>query len=127
MKILLVEDHPFVANISCEILRDEHGHEVELVRDGQSALAAMARFRPDLVLLDVNLPDTTGFDVAKKIRADPAWDDVILVALSGFARNVDPSTAGSIGIDAYFTKPMNLQLLSRVTRRRPSSGLVDPE
>lgn len=117
MRILLVEDHAAVALISRNLLHEVHGHEVEHAATGAAALASMATFRPDLVLLDLNLPDTNGYEVARRVRADPAWDAVVLVAVTGFGLEVDPAEAEAAGIDAHFRKPMDFDLLPGLRRR----------
>jgi CheY-like chemotaxis protein len=117
MKILLVEDHAAVAEISGSQLRELHDHEVFHVSDGAAALAALPGFRPDLVLLDLHLPDMTGYEVAAKIRASGEWDAVILVAVTGFGSEIDPERAAEMGIDAHFRKPMNFDALPHIRRR----------
>ena len=117
MKILLVEDHADLAAISCSQLREIHEHEVVHVTDGKSAIAALKEFRPDLILLDLNLPDMTGYDVAANVRANADWSSVVLVALTGFASDIDPLRAGASGIDAHFRKPMDFDALPYIHRK----------
>lgn len=117
MKILLIEDHPAVAQISSSQLREIHGHDVRHAATGEDALAAVGDFAPDLVLLDVNLPDMCGYDVAARLRADLRWKDTILVALTGFGAEVDPARVAAAGIDACFQKPMDFGLLPTLKRR----------
>ena len=116
MKILLVEDHAAVAEISCNLLREVHEHEVTLASSGLAALAAMETFRPDLVLLDLNLPDISGYTVASRLRQDPRWQSTIVVALTGFGSELYPAQAEKSGIDAHFRKPMNFDLLPSLRR-----------
>ena len=117
MKILLIEDHPAVAQISCSQLREIHGHDVLHASTGEAALAAIGDFAPDLVLLDLNLPDMGGYDVATRLRADPRWAKMILVALTGFGSDVDAARATAAGIDAHFRKPMDFDLVPGMKRR----------
>ncbi len=116
MKILVVEDHAAVAEITCSLLREVHDHEVVHATTGAAALAAMERMPPDLVLLDINLPDMNGYEVAMQIRRNPRWQTLILVALSGFGHEVDPALARKAGIDAQFRKPMDFELLPQIRR-----------
>lgn len=116
MKILLVEDHPGVAEISCRMLRDLHGHEVELAMTGKEALEAAGSALPDLVLIDLNLPDMSGYDVARQLRTDPAFDRTVLVAVTGFGSFVDDDYAKQMGIDAHFRKPMDFDVLEDLKR-----------
>ena len=117
MKILLVEDHAALAQISCSQLREIHEHEVVHVTNGKSALAALVDFRPDVVLLDLNLPDMTGYDVAATVRANAEWSSIVLVALTGFGSDVDPLRAEANGIDAHYRKPMDFDALPHIRRR----------
>lgn len=119
MKVLLVEDHAPLAQISSSQLREIYNHEVVHAPDGKSAIAEMANFRPDLVLLDLHLPDMIGYEVARQIRAGAEWDSVVIVALTGFGSEVDPSKAGNCGIDAYFRKPMDFDVLPHLRREPP--------
>lgn len=116
MKILLVEDHPGLAEISCRLLRDLHGHDVHLAPTGAQALEAASAEVPDLVLIDLNLPDMSGYDIARQLRKDPSFDRTVLVAVTGFGNIVDPEFAKEVGIDAHFRKPMDFEVLEELKR-----------
>lgn len=116
MKILLIEDHAAVAAVSINLLREVHEHEVEHACSAAAAFTLMPAFRPDLVLLDLNLPDLDGYEVAARLRADRTWDAVILVALSGFGSEIDSARAAACGIDAQFRKPMDFGVLPQLRR-----------
>lgn len=127
MKILLVEDHVAVATISCNLLRELHDHEVKHAADGAAALAAMEQFRPDVVLLDLNLPDMSGYEVAVRIRQRAEWQSTILVALTAFGNEIDTRMAARAGIDAHFRKPMNFELLTTLKRTEAhAQAMVSP-
>ena len=115
MKNLLVEDHPALTEITCNQLREIHDHEVRPVANGAAALTAIADFRPDLVLLDLHLPDMTGYEVARQLRADER-NAVVVVALTGFGSEIHPIHASESGIDAHFRKPMDFELLPTIKR-----------
>lgn len=119
MKILLVEDHPGLAEISCRLLRDLYGHEVEVAATGAEALAAAGAAVPDLVLIDLNLPDMSGYDIARGLRQDPGFDRTLLVAVTGFGNVVDEERAAAAGLDAHFRKPMDFDVLDQLKRRTP--------
>lgn len=118
MRILLVEDHPAVAMISCNLLREVHGHDVAHATDGRQAIRALEDFRPELVLLDLNLPDMSGYEVASRMRALPPGREVVLVALTGFGDQVNTERAAAVGFDAHFRKPMDFERLAEIRRRR---------
>ena len=119
MKVLLVEDHPALARISCDLLRDVHGHDVAYAPDGKSALTIAAPFAPDIVLIDLNLPDMDGYQLAMRLRADPRLARAVLVALTGFGCALNPNDAAAAGIDALYRKPMDFGILPTLTRDRP--------
>lgn len=116
MKILLVEDHADLADMSCRLLREVYGHEVQLAATGAKALEAANDDVPDLVLLDINLPDMSGFEVARKLRSHPGFDHTSLIAVTGFGAFIDENGAEEIGLDGFFRKPMDFELLEQLKR-----------
>jgi CheY-like chemotaxis protein len=117
MKILLVEDHKLLAQVNCDLLREVFGHEVVWEATLAGALAAFERQRFDLALLDINLPDGNGYQLAEQIRRQPGGVDIVLVALTGIGNRIDQERAEAVGIDACFTKPMDFEVLPELTRR----------
>lgn len=118
MKLLLVEDHARMAKIACDLLQMKYGHEVEHAPNGQAALAALGKSIPDMVLLDLSLPDMHGYKLAEKIRANPAYDKVVLVALTGFSITGDVESSRAAGIDAHYRKPMDFGELTGIKRAK---------
>lgn len=117
MKILLVEDHPGVAEMSCRVLRELYGHEVRWADTGAKALKAASSEKPELVLIDLNLPDMTGFEVARTLRSNPAFEQTVLVAVTGFGTFVTDEIAKEAGLDAFFRKPLDFDVLEELKRR----------
>jgi CheY-like chemotaxis protein len=120
MKVLLVEDHPGLAKISCDLLRDTFGHDVQHVSTGQAAYEAALKFMPDLVLLDLSLPDMHGYRLAEQFRAQPCFDRTILVALTGYGMTGDAELSKAAGIDAHYRKPMDFSELAGIKRQSPT-------
>ncbi len=120
-KILIADDEPNIV-ISLEFLMLQRGYEVAIARDGEEALALMASFEPDLVLLDVMLPLLNGFDVCQKIRADSRWDHVKVVMLSAKGRDIEISKGLALGADTYITKPFSTRALIEQVKRLLSDG-----
>lgn len=112
MRILLVEDHVPVAQTTIMLLQIM-GHDVRHARNGTEALAMGAAETPELVVIDIGLPDMSGFDVAKGMRANPALDQTVLVALTGY--DIQDKMAGS-GFDHYFKKPMDFTNIATLQR-----------
>ena len=114
-KILIADDEPNIL-ISLEFLMKREGYQVALARDGQEALDAIARDRPDLVLLDVMMPRKTGFDVCQALRADESSRGVIVVMLTAKGRDTDLAKGMALGADAYMTKPFSTKELVQTVR-----------
>ena len=102
--ILIADDEPNIL-ISLEFLLKRAGYQVSLARDGQAALDAILRDRPDLVLLDVMMPKKTGLEVCQAVRADEACNGVRILMLTAKGRDTDVAKGLALGADAYMTKP----------------------
>ncbi|NEX22975.1 response regulator [Thiorhodococcus mannitoliphagus] len=117
-RILMVEDDPDVAD-SCALLLGLLGQEVEWAADGPAALAAVERFRPDLILLDLGLPGMDGFEVARRLRATAPGRTARLAALTGWGQAKDIDRTRDLGFDAHFTKPLDSETLIEWLGGRP--------
>ena len=121
-RILLVEDNPDDVEITRRALsRGRVGHEVWVARDGQEALEFLHRRgahaespRPDLVLLDVNLPRRTGLEVLEEIKADAGLRTLPVIVLTSSRRDEDVERAYFLGANTYFTKPVGFEEFFRV-------------
>ena len=116
MKILLVEDHAALADMSRRLLADVYEHEVTHATCGRDALACAQTCQPDLALIDINLPDMDGYELAERIRRNPALENTVLVALTGWGNLMDGDRAQSAGFDAQFRKPMDFEMLPKLKR-----------
>jgi DNA-binding response OmpR family regulator len=124
-RILLIEDDRRLAEMLSQYLAD-HGFAVSACEDAASGLAEVERAEPDLVVLDVMLPDLDGFEVCRRLRAD---SNVPIVMLTARGDDTDRIVGLEIGADDYLPKPFNpRELLARlraVLRRRERSGGSD--
>jgi DNA-binding response OmpR family regulator len=109
-RVLIVDDEPNIL-ASLEFILEKAGLQVAVARDGQEALDAVARFRPDLVLLDVIMPVLNGYEVCQRLKSDPATKDVRVLMLSAKVRDVEVAKALELGADAYVTKPFSTREL----------------
>jgi DNA-binding response OmpR family regulator len=109
-RILIVDDEPSIV-ISLQYLMQRAGYEVAVAADGEAALQAVAEQSPDLVILDVMLPKVNGFDVCRRLRADPRWSGVKILMLTAKGRDTDVSKGLEVGADAYVTKPFSTREL----------------
>lgn len=113
--ILHVEDNEYNRKIVRDLLW-KGNYELVEVKDGEAALAELARRRPDLILMDVQLPKLSGLDVARKIRSDPALSGIPIIALTSFALSGDDRRALDAGCHAYVAKPFRpRELLEMIT------------
>ncbi len=111
VRILLVEDNPDAAE-SMRMLLELLGHRVRVAADGIAALDAARANVPDVMLVDIGLPGVDGYEVARRIRKDPALKDVVMVALTGYGRDEDKQAAMAAGFDYHLVKPVNPDALS---------------
>jgi DNA-binding response OmpR family regulator len=113
-KVLIVDDEPNIVT-ALEYLLTKSGYEVAVAENGEEALAAVARAKPDLVLLDVMMPRLNGYEVCRRLRERPEWAGIKIVILSAKGREVDVSKGLSLGADLYVTKPFsNTELVARI-------------
>jgi DNA-binding response OmpR family regulator len=113
-KILIADDEPNIL-ISLEYLMKREGYDVRVARDGQEAIDAILRERPDLVLLDVMMPVKTGYEVCQEVRASEAVRDTLILMLTAKGREADLAKGLALGANAYMTKPFSTkELVSRV-------------
>jgi PAS domain S-box-containing protein len=110
-RILVVDDNVDAANSLARVLRKLDGHEVAIAHDGPSALAAAEAFRPEIVLLDIGMPGMTGYEVAERLRANPEFAGVLLVALTGWGQESDRHQSRAAGFDHHLVKPVDLEAL----------------
>src|SRR5436309_11487917 len=113
-RILIADDHPQGVELLDAYLADT-GFEVETAYDGEETLRKVQDWRPDLVLLDIMMPKLSGFEVCKRIKADPATRGVAVLMITALDQPSDVDRAVDAGTDDFLTKPINqTDLLRRV-------------
>jgi CheY-like chemotaxis protein len=113
MRILVVEDSPDTAR-SAQLLLTLWGYDCAVARDGAAALEAAAALRPDVVLLDLALPGVNGYEVARRLREDPATAAAFLVAVTGYGEEREVRRCWQAGFDRHLLKPIDLHELRRL-------------
>ncbi|HYL74053.1 MAG TPA: response regulator [Bryobacteraceae bacterium] len=113
--ILVVDDNIDNRELT-QILLEGDGLEVRLAEDAESALEALETYRPDLILMDIQLPAMDGLELTRSLRRQPAWQDVIVIALSAYAMKGDEENARAAGCDGYITKPIDTRTFAGVVR-----------
>ncbi len=125
--ILIVEDNDMNRDVLARQLT-RRGHAVQTAADGQQGLAIAREQAPELILLDLGLPEIDGWECARRLKADPATRDIPIVALTAHAMVGDRQKALDAGCDEFDTKPIDLaRLLEKIARllaraQRPHDG-----
>jgi two-component system cell cycle response regulator DivK len=131
-KILIVEDHPDVRRVLSLSLR-HLGYEILETNNGASGIALTLSEIPDLVLVDLSLPDVSGLEIAKGIKQNPRTAEIPLIALSGHSEREIAPKALEAGMAAYLMKPIDTQklveVIEKLTQRSslPWTVLVNPD
>jgi CheY-like chemotaxis protein len=122
-RILVVDDNVDAAVTTSALLRT-WGHEVQAAYSGETALEKVRSFRPEIILLDIGMPGMTGYDVAKRLRAEPSAQGIIIAALTGYGQETDRERSWAAGFDYHFTKPPDptqlASLLESPRSRKPA-------
>jgi CheY-like chemotaxis protein len=120
VRVLVVDDNRDAAETLAALL-DAMGHAAPIANDGPQALRMMHSFRPQVVFLDIGMPGMSGYEVAAEIRRDHAFDDVTLVALTGWGGELDRARSASAGFDEHLTKPATIGAIEQVLGRVAAS------
>lgn len=113
LRIVVVDDNIDAADTFAEMLRAA-GHRVDIAYDGKRAMDVVASGRPDVVLLDIGLPQLNGYDVARKIRANDPQRRIVLVAVTGWGQDEDRRRSQQAGFDHHLVKPVDPASLERI-------------
>lgn len=105
--VLVVEDNALNLRLFCDLLR-AHDYAAEPVRDGREAIAQARAIRPDLIVMDIQMPHVTGLELTEAIRADPDLALTPIMAVTAYAGKADEDRIRAAGADAYVSKPISL-------------------
>lgn len=114
--ILIVDDNPVNLKLT-RVLLEAEGFAVRAAADAGEALAAIATARPRLILMDLQLPGMDGLALTRKLKADPATREIVILAVTAYAMKGDEEKARAAGCDGYVTKPIDVQGLPTLVRR----------
>jgi CheY-like chemotaxis protein len=115
VRILYVDDDPILREFAVVNLATEHAR-VETAADGRAALAAISGEPPDLILLDLDMPEMDGFEVLESLRADPKFRDLPVIVVTGREDVEAVDRAFAVGATSFVVKPLNWRLLSHQLR-----------
>src|SRR5262249_4644033 len=105
-RVLIVDDNVDSAESMAVLLR-LYGHDVRLAHDGEAALEEARAFRPDVMFLDLSLPKMDGYEVARRLRLEPAMSGVTLVAMTGYGQEEERRRTQEAGFNLHLVKPVN--------------------
>jgi signal transduction histidine kinase len=115
LRVLVVDDNRDAAE-SLGVLLEMEGHAARIAHTGHEALAAAPDFAPDIVFLDIGLPDLSGYEVARQLRNTPAGEQALLVALTGWGTEEDRQRTRDAGFDRHLTKPAEITAVEELLR-----------
>jgi CheY-like chemotaxis protein len=115
-RVLVVDDNADAAEMMAMLLELE-GHDVRIAHDAESALTVAGEFTPDVGLFDIGLPDTDGYELARRVRGDQRLVDMYLVAVTGWGQDEDRRRATEAGFDSHLTKPAAPETVRQVVAR----------
>jgi signal transduction histidine kinase/CheY-like chemotaxis protein len=125
-RILLADDNRDALDSLATLLQCD-GHEVHTAADGAEALEVAAACHPDVVLLDIGMPKLDGYEVARRIRAEPWGKSAVLIALTGWGQDEDRRRSREVGFDSHLVKPLDPEALSTLLARLPALSKVESQ
>jgi excisionase family DNA binding protein len=113
-KILVVDDDKIIVDTVVQALEDdENGYELMSAADGVQAELQIARFKPDLIILDIMIPDINGYEVCRKVKSDPATNGIKIIVLSAYLSEEAFVQMRTYGADLCFSKPLPIAQLKK--------------
>ena len=106
-RVLVVEDNELNLKLFCDLL-EAHEYVTEGVRDGREAVVSARAFQPDLIVMDIQLPHVSGYDLILQLKADPTLREIPVMAVTAYAGREDEERIRTAGADAYVSKPISL-------------------
>jgi two-component system cell cycle response regulator DivK len=116
IKVLIAEDNPVNRELLRELL-EIRGYEVEEACDGEEALEMIERTQPNILLLDLNMPNLDGYGVVRKVRQNPRLTGLPVLAVTAYAMRGDRERVLNAGFDGYLSKPINAVSLAEELER----------
>jgi CheY-like chemotaxis protein len=121
--ILIVDDNPMNLKVARVLLQVE-GYEVRTAAAAAEALTVLQTFRPRLILMDLQMPGMDGYALTRRLKADPATSDIVILAVTAYAMKGDEQKAYESGCQMYITKPINTRslpgMIAQFLARSPS-------
>ncbi|HWH17749.1 MAG TPA: response regulator [Allosphingosinicella sp.] len=106
-KIIVVEDNELNLKLFCDLLR-AHGYETEAVRDGREAVERTRAFRPDLIIMDIQMPHISGLELIEQLKSDEELKAIPVMAVTAYAAKGDEERIRDAGAEGYVSKPISV-------------------
>jgi len=119
--ILVVEDNELNLRLFCDLL-NAHGYSAHPVRDGRDALAKAREIAPDLIIMDIQLPEVSGLEVTRWIKEDDALRTIPVIAVTAFAMKGDEERIRRGGCEGYLSKPISISRFIEAVQRFIGEG-----
>jgi CheY-like chemotaxis protein/two-component sensor histidine kinase len=119
LRVLVADDNEDAAATLAMVL-EMKGHQVRTAHDGVEAVQIAERFKPEVAVLDIGMPRLDGYEVCKRLRAQPHGRDMLIVALTGWGQTEDKQRSGNAGFDHHLVKPANVGALEELLSSRES-------
>jgi len=116
-KTILIVDDELSILVPLQFLMEKEGYVAKLAQSGKEAIEKIHAIRPDLILLDIMLPDLDGYEIYQMIRHHKEWESIRVIFLTAKNRDADIAKGLAMGADAYITKPFsNTELMEEIRR-----------
>ena len=125
-KILVVEDNELNLKLFCDLLR-AHGYAAEPVRDGREAVARARAFRPDLVVMDIQMPYISGLELIEQLKADAELRPIPIMAVTAYAAKGDEERIRDAGAEGYVSKPISVIRFVEAVRALLAAPRPEPQ
>jgi CheY-like chemotaxis protein len=115
-RILIVDDNATNLKLVAYLMK-ANGYEVDTALEAGAALEAISKHRPDVILMDIQLPGIDGLELTRRLKADPATRDIVIIAVTAYAMKGDQDKALAAGCDDYISKPIDTRALPETIAR----------
>ncbi|HEY1014686.1 MAG TPA: response regulator [Herpetosiphonaceae bacterium] len=116
LPILIVDDNPMNLKLARVVLQSA-GYDVRTAMNAEETMRVIGEARPRLILMDLQLPDIDGFELTRRIRANPSLSGIIVLALTAYAMKGDEERAYAAGCDGYIAKPIDTRTFAATIAR----------
>jgi CheY-like chemotaxis protein len=126
-RVLIVDDNATNLKLVAYLMKS-NGYTVDTALDAEAALEAIRRARPAVILMDIQLPGIDGLELTRRLKAEPATRQIVIIAVTAYAMKGDQAKAIAAGCDDYVTKPIDTRALPElIARHLRSAGGPPPE